>query len=78
MRETDVLVVGAGAGGMAAALAASLQGLSVVLCEKSAQIGGTAATSAGTLWIPPDTADAERYLDALIPEAEAGRCAAPI
>ena len=70
MRETDVLVVGAGAGGMAAALAASLQGLSVVLCEKSAQIGGTAATSAGTLWIPPDTADAERYLDALIPEAE--------
>jgi len=70
MREVDVLVIGAGAGGMAAALAASLHGLDVVLCEKSDQVGGTAATSAGTLWIPPDIEDAQRYLDALIPEAD--------
>jgi len=69
-REVDVAVIGAGAGGMAAALAASLAGLEVVVCEKSGQVGGTAATSAGTLWIPPDTEEAQRYLDALIPEAE--------
>ena len=62
--------MGAGAGGMAAALAASLAGLDVVVCEKSDQVGGTAATSAGTLWIPPDTEEAQRYLDALIPEPE--------
>jgi glycine/D-amino acid oxidase-like deaminating enzyme len=68
--EADVVVIGAGAGGMAAALAASIEGLEVILCEKSAQVGGTAATSAGTLWIPPDAADAGRYLDALIPEPE--------
>jgi succinate dehydrogenase/fumarate reductase flavoprotein subunit len=73
VREVDVAVIGAGAGGMAAALAASIQGLDVVLCEKSDQVGGTAATSAGTLWIPPDTADAERYLDALIPERDGRR-----
>ena len=69
-REVDVLVLGAGAGGMAAALAASIEGLEVLVCEKSGQVGGTAATSAGTLWIPSDPADAERYLDAVIPEPE--------
>ncbi|HUQ73119.1 MAG TPA: FAD-dependent oxidoreductase, partial [Burkholderiales bacterium] len=68
MDEVDLLVVGAGAGGMAAALAASIEGMSVLVCEKSAQVGGTAATSAGTLWIPGDAEDAERYLDALLPE----------
>src|SRR3712207_1496846 len=51
-REVDLLVAGAGAGGMAAALVAALEGLDVLLCEKSEQVGGTAATSAGTLWIP--------------------------
>ena len=65
-----MVVIGAGAGGMAAALAASIEGLDVLVCEKSDQVGGTAATSAGTLWIPPDTAEAERYLDALIPEPD--------
>ena len=70
VKEVDVLVLGAGAGGMAAALAASIEGLDVLVCEKGAQVGGTAATSAGTLWIPPDATQAERYLDALIPEPE--------
>jgi len=73
----DILVVGAGAGGMTAALISALEGRDVILCEKSAQVGGTTATSAGTIWVPgtrqareaglPDTiADAERYLDAVI------------
>ena len=76
-REVDLLVVGAGPAGMTAALVASLEGLDVLLCEKSDQVGGTGATSAGTLWIPgnhqskaagysDNAADADRYLDALI------------
>lgn len=73
----DLIVVGAGAGGMTTALVAALDGLRVVLCEASEQVGGTTATSAGTLWVPGnrqgeaaghgDTVDAARqYLDALI------------
>ncbi len=76
-REVDLLVAGAGPAGMAAALVASLQGLDVLICEKSGQVGGTGATSAGTLWIPgnrqsrragfdDNAAKAEAYLDALI------------
>jgi succinate dehydrogenase/fumarate reductase flavoprotein subunit len=76
-REVDLLVAGAGAGGMAAALVSALEGLEVLLCEASSQVGGTAATSAGTLWIPgnrqsiaagfADSAEAaETYLDAII------------
>ncbi len=76
-REVDLLVVGAGAGGMTAALVGALEGLDVLLCEKSAQVGGTSATSAGTVWIPgnsqsrkagyPDSAEQiGTYLDALI------------
>src|SRR5262245_42089499 len=76
-RETDVLVFGAGMGGMTAALVAALEGLDVLLCEKTDQVGGTTATSAGTVWIPgsnqarrdgvPDSLDeARRFLDAEI------------
>ena len=50
--EVDALVVGAGAAGMTAALVASLEGLDVLLCEKSDRVGGTTATSAGTIWVP--------------------------
>jgi hypothetical protein len=77
--EVDLLVAGAGPAGMAAALVASLEGLDVLLCEKSDQVGGTGSTSAGTLWIPgnsqsraagySDSAEqADRYLSALIGE----------
>ncbi|MBC7707589.1 MAG: FAD-dependent oxidoreductase [Rhodoferax sp.] len=50
--QPDLIVVGAGAGGMTAALVAALEGLKVVLLEASDQVGGTTATSAGTLWVP--------------------------
>src|ERR1700742_2449599 len=50
--ETDLLVIGAGAGGMTAALVGALEGLQVVLCEQSDMVGGTTATSAGSVWIP--------------------------
>jgi succinate dehydrogenase/fumarate reductase flavoprotein subunit len=75
--EVDLLVAGGGAGGMTAALVAALEGLEVVLCEKSDQVGGTAATSAGSLWIPGNVEsrrvglhdsidDAAKYLNCLI------------
>ena len=44
-REVDLLVAGAGPAGMTAALVASLEGLEVLVCEKSEQVGGTGATS---------------------------------
>lgn len=50
--ETDLLVIGAGAAGMTAALVGTLEGLQVILCEKSEMVGGTTATSAGSVWIP--------------------------
>jgi succinate dehydrogenase/fumarate reductase flavoprotein subunit len=75
--ETDLLVVGAGAAGMTAALVGALEGLNVILCEKSDMVGGTTSTSAGSVWIPgssqgriagtPDTIDAARtYLAAIL------------
>lgn len=48
----DLVVVGAGAGGMTAALVAALEGRRVLLAEASEQVGGTTSTSAGTLWVP--------------------------
>ena len=51
-KEVDVLVLGGGAGGMTAALTASVLGLDVLLVEKAADVGGTTARSAGSVWIP--------------------------
>ena len=48
----DLLVIGAGAGGMTAALTGAIAGLSVLLCEKTGMVGGTTATSGGTTWVP--------------------------
>ncbi|MVA22042.1 FAD-dependent oxidoreductase [Agrobacterium vitis] len=78
---TDLLIFGAGAAGMTAALVASLEGLDVRLCEKSGVVGGTTSTSAGTVWIPashqserdniPDSRSAaEAYLEAVVGPAD--------
>jgi succinate dehydrogenase/fumarate reductase flavoprotein subunit len=50
--ECDVLVVGSGAAGMAAAITARHRGLDVLIAEKEPQFGGTTARSGGWLWIP--------------------------
>jgi hypothetical protein len=69
----DLVVIGAGGAGMAAALFAAIEGKQVLLVERTEYVGGTTAWSAGTTWVPgthhaakvnpADTpADAARYL----------------
>ncbi|WP_436491975.1 3-oxosteroid 1-dehydrogenase [Actinokineospora sp. HUAS TT18] len=54
--EYDVVVVGSGAAGMTAALAAAHRGLRTVLIEKAATFGGSTARSGGGVWIPNNSA----------------------
>ncbi|WP_409280343.1 FAD-dependent oxidoreductase, partial [Pseudomonas sp. KCJK8751] len=50
--ECDVLVIGSGASGLAAAVTAAHHGQQVIVAEKASQLGGTSAWSGGWLWIP--------------------------
>jgi succinate dehydrogenase/fumarate reductase flavoprotein subunit len=71
----DVVVIGAGAAGMSAALFSSIQGARTLLVEKTAFVGGTSALSAGSIWIPntrhasgtsDSPANVERYLQQIV------------
>ncbi|WP_296602852.1 3-oxosteroid 1-dehydrogenase [Nocardioides sp.] len=75
--SVDVIVVGAGGAGMAAALASASRGLDTVLIEKSAYFGGSTARSGGGVWIPGNYAlkaagqddpleNAKLYLDSIV------------
>ena len=77
----DVVVIGAGAGGMTAAAVAAAEGLRVLVIEKSECVGGTTAWSGGMVWIPANAkmkqagledslSDAANYLAATVPEPE--------
>ncbi len=48
----DLLIVGSGAAGMAAAISARHHGLNPVIIEKSAAFGGSTAVSGGAIWVP--------------------------
>lgn len=75
----DLLVVGSGAGAMAAAIVAAREGMTALVLEKSAFYGGSSARSGGGLWVPNhplmaaagvhDSIEAARaYLDATVGE----------
>ena len=75
----DLIAIGAGAGGLTAALVGALAGLRVLVVERSAQVGGTTARSSGSVWVPgnaqqaalgihDDRERAQRYLDGLVGE----------
>ncbi len=79
----DLVVVGAGAAGMTAAATAAAKGLSVIVVEKTAFIGGNTSFSGGMVYVPhngkmdeagrpDDPAEAMRYLDLAVP-TEDGR-----
>ena len=51
MKSWDVIVIGSGAAGFAAAVTASCKGLSVLMLEKAGQFGGTSAISGGAVWL---------------------------
>ena len=48
----DVVVVGSGAAGLSAALAAAVSGARVLVVEKAQSVGGTTAMSGGCIWVP--------------------------
>jgi 3-oxosteroid 1-dehydrogenase len=59
----DFLVVGSGAGGLAAAITAHHNGLRTAVIEKAATYGGTTALSGGVLWVPNNPLMAAAGLD---------------
>jgi hypothetical protein len=77
----DVIVIGAGAGGMTAAAVAAAEGVSVLLIEKTEFVGGTTSWSGGMVWIPVNASmkqaglsdtpsEAADYLASAVPEIE--------
>lgn len=82
----DIVVAGAGAAGLMAALVAAREGASVTVLEKEERLGGTAAISGGVVWAPlnhridaavPDSrADALAYFDSVGSETADARLAA--
>ena len=48
----DIIVIGSGAAGMAAALFAAIEGRKVLVVERTEYVGGTTALSAATAWMP--------------------------
>jgi hypothetical protein len=79
-REVDVIVLGAGPAGMAAAIVSQNEGLEPLILEKTDQVGGTGAWSVGMMWFvdstpmraagfKDSTEKARRYLSAAVGNA---------
>jgi len=75
--EADVVIVGSGAAGLGAALAAHAGGMSPLVLEAAKLVGGSSSLAGGGMWVPAnhfmltdgdhDTADrALEYMEALI------------
>lgn len=67
--ECDVLVLGSGCAALTAALRAAASGLRVVVCEKTAKLGGASAMSAGGIWVPANHLAAEAGLEDNVEDA---------
>lgn len=61
-KSYDIVVVGAGASGLAAAITAGRAGASVVVLEAAAAPGGTTLKSSGGYWVPRNKVMLERGL----------------
>lgn len=83
-QEYDVVVVGSGGGALTGAALAAKAGLSTLVLERTALIGGTSAYSGGACWLPgtdvqqraglPDSTDGARdYLAAVLTDVDQER-----
>jgi succinate dehydrogenase/fumarate reductase flavoprotein subunit len=61
--EYDLVILGTGAGGMAAAIVAQSRGLKVALFEKAGLVGGTTAVSGGACWVPANHSQAAQGIE---------------
>lgn len=78
-KVVDVVVVGSGAGGLAAAITARHKGLDVLILEKDSLYGGTTARSGGILWCPCNSLSRQLGIDDSLDEARTylkGECGA--
>lgn len=62
-RRFDLVVIGGGAAGLAAAVTAADAGLRVLLAEKAPAVGGTTAKSGGVYWVPGSHLQAARGIE---------------
>lgn len=83
--DYDLIVVGSGAAGLAAACTGAAQGKRVLVLEASDRVGGTTAISGGMVWIPAnqkmhavglsdDLETAREYLRHTVPGSIANAC----
>lgn len=79
-RRADVVVIGTGAAGLAAAITAHAEGLSVIMLERSDMLAGTTALAGGGIWAPANrfmladgdddsASSALAYLEAVVGDA---------
>jgi 3-oxosteroid 1-dehydrogenase len=59
MTDYDLIILGSGAGGLVAALAAAERGLRTLVLEKRKVLGGSTAVSSGVVWLPNNALLAE-------------------
>src|ERR1700757_1379391 len=57
--EADVVAIGSGGGGLAAAITAHDHGASSLVLERADQVGGGTAYSLGEVWVPGNHLEAE-------------------
>ena len=84
--RTDVVIVGGGAAGLLAAVAARRLGHDVLVCEAGPMVGGATALGDGRIWLPANqlmeklgvgdsAVEAAEYLDAILGEPTAASSA---